>query len=185
MHLVTTISWTSTPDGKSLRDTRPVSVWKILAAILDFTADTRALHTHRYKHTDELKLKLLQAFLPYLVFRFLLYFQGLSPGCHDTYAANIDCQWIDITDVAPGNYILKVWRVLRRFLGAWHNGFLKWMPSRFPVQVTVNPDFLVPESDFSNNVVRCEVIYTGIYIQTRNCIITGWGNVFFYWFSAH
>ncbi|KAG1929269.1 protein-lysine 6-oxidase preproprotein [Pimephales promelas] len=72
--------------------------------------------------------------------------QGLSPGCHDTYAANIDCQWIDITDVAPGNYILKV---------------------------TVNPDYLVPESDFSNNVVRCEVIYTGIYIQTRNCIITG------------
>ncbi|XP_016352888.1 protein-lysine 6-oxidase-like [Sinocyclocheilus anshuiensis] len=72
--------------------------------------------------------------------------QGLSPGCHDTYAANIDCQWIDITDVPPGNYILKV---------------------------TVNPDFLVPESDFSNNVVRCEVIYTGVYIQTRNCILTG------------
>lgn len=34
--------------------------------------------------------------------------QGLSPGCHDIYAANIDCQWIDITDVPPGNYVLKV-----------------------------------------------------------------------------
>ncbi|KAJ0058855.1 hypothetical protein NL108_001079, partial [Boleophthalmus pectinirostris] len=33
--------------------------------------------------------------------------QGLSPGCHDIYAANIDCQWIDITDVPPGNYVLK------------------------------------------------------------------------------
>ncbi|KAM3866273.1 lysyl oxidase-like 5b [Diretmus argenteus] len=71
--------------------------------------------------------------------------QGLSPGCHDVYAANIDCQWIDITDVPPGNYILKV---------------------------TVNPDFHVQESDFSNNIVRCDITYTGIYIQTRNCRVT-------------
>ncbi|KAH0625950.1 hypothetical protein JD844_034339 [Phrynosoma platyrhinos] len=34
--------------------------------------------------------------------------KGLGPGCYDTYNANIDCQWIDITDVPPGNYILKV-----------------------------------------------------------------------------
>ncbi|XP_020516113.1 lysyl oxidase-like 5b [Labrus bergylta] len=71
--------------------------------------------------------------------------QGLSPGCHDVYAANIDCQWIDITDVPPGNYILKV---------------------------TVNPNFHVPESDFTNNVVRCDITYTGIYVQTRNCRVT-------------
>uniref|UniRef100_A0A8C7ZB36 Lysyl oxidase homolog n=1 Tax=Oryzias sinensis TaxID=183150 RepID=A0A8C7ZB36_9TELE len=71
--------------------------------------------------------------------------QGLSPGCHDTYAANIDCQWIDITDVPPGNYILKV---------------------------TVNPNLYVLESDFSNNIVRCDVTYTGIYVQTRNCRVT-------------
>ncbi|XP_075953401.1 protein-lysine 6-oxidase-like [Anarhichas minor] len=68
--------------------------------------------------------------------------QGLSPGCHDIYAANIDCQWIDITDVPPGNYILKV---------------------------TVNPNFHVLESDFTNNIVRCDIIYTGTYVQTRNC----------------
>ncbi|XP_070701079.1 protein-lysine 6-oxidase-like [Pempheris klunzingeri] len=71
--------------------------------------------------------------------------QGLSPGCHDIYAANIDCQWIDITDVPPGNYILKV---------------------------TVNPNFHVLESDFTNNVVRCDITYTGIYVQTRNCRVT-------------
>ncbi|KAL2097086.1 hypothetical protein ACEWY4_006293 [Coilia grayii] len=71
--------------------------------------------------------------------------QGLSPGCYDTYAANIDCQWIDITDVPPGTYILKV---------------------------TVNPNFLVQESDFSNNVVRCDMIYSGSHVQTRNCRIT-------------
>uniref|UniRef100_A0A8D3C1D9 Lysyl oxidase homolog n=1 Tax=Scophthalmus maximus TaxID=52904 RepID=A0A8D3C1D9_SCOMX len=71
--------------------------------------------------------------------------QGLSPGCHDIYAANIDCQWIDITDVPPGNYVLKV---------------------------TVNPNFHVLESDFTNNVVRCDITYTGIYVQTRNCRVT-------------
>ncbi|XP_074507897.1 protein-lysine 6-oxidase-like [Sebastes fasciatus] len=71
--------------------------------------------------------------------------QGLSPGCHDVYAANIDCQWIDITDVPPGNYILKV---------------------------TVNPNSHVLESDFTNNVVRCDITYTGTYVQTRNCRVS-------------
>ncbi|XP_030016674.1 lysyl oxidase-like 5b [Sphaeramia orbicularis] len=71
--------------------------------------------------------------------------QGLSPGCHDIYAANIDCQWIDITDVPPGNYILKV---------------------------TVNPNLHVLESDFTNNIVRCDITYTGNYVQTRNCRVT-------------
>ncbi|MBN3317151.1 LYOX oxidase, partial [Atractosteus spatula] len=72
--------------------------------------------------------------------------QGLGPGCYDTYNANIDCQWIDITDVPPGNYVLKV---------------------------TVNPNFQVQETDFSNNVVRCDITYTGSYVSTRNCRITG------------
>ncbi|XP_073453341.1 uncharacterized protein [Aquarana catesbeiana] len=68
--------------------------------------------------------------------------QGLSPGCYDTYHANIDCQWIDITDVPPGKYILKV---------------------------SVNPNFQVLESDFTNNAVRCDLTYTGTYVITRNC----------------
>ncbi|XP_007059964.2 lysyl oxidase homolog 1 [Chelonia mydas] len=70
--------------------------------------------------------------------------QGLSPGCYDTYNADIDCQWIDITDVQPGNYILKV---------------------------QVNPKYLVLESDFTNNVVRCNIHYTGRYVATTNCKI--------------
>ncbi|XP_077390989.1 lysyl oxidase-like 5a isoform X2 [Festucalex cinctus] len=70
--------------------------------------------------------------------------QGLSPGCYDTYHANIDCQWIDITDVSPGNYTL---------------------------QVTVNPYKLVEESDFSNNVAKCDIRYTGSYVQATNCRI--------------
>ncbi|XP_029001289.1 lysyl oxidase homolog 1 [Betta splendens] len=68
--------------------------------------------------------------------------QGLSPGCYDTYNADIDCQWIDITDVQPGNYILKV---------------------------QVNPKFLVLESDFTNNVVRCNIHYTGRFVRATGC----------------
>ncbi|TRY68043.1 hypothetical protein DNTS_003629 [Danionella cerebrum] len=71
--------------------------------------------------------------------------QGLSPGCYDTYNADIDCQWIDITDVKPGNYILKV---------------------------SVNPSYHVPESDYSNNVVRCDVRYTGNYAYVSGCHIS-------------
>ncbi|XP_041085357.1 protein-lysine 6-oxidase-like isoform X2 [Polyodon spathula] len=73
--------------------------------------------------------------------------QGLGPGCYDTYNANIDCQWIDITDVQPGNYILKV---------------------------TVNPNFQVQESDFSNNIVRCDISYSGSYVSTRNCRVSSY-----------
>ncbi|XP_078411839.1 lysyl oxidase-like 5a [Cetorhinus maximus] len=71
--------------------------------------------------------------------------QGLGPGCYDTYNADIDCQWIDITDVVPGNYVLKV---------------------------SVNPGFLVAESDMTNNVVRCDILYTGSYVSAGNCRIT-------------
>ncbi|KAJ8417659.1 hypothetical protein AAFF_G00225020 [Aldrovandia affinis] len=70
--------------------------------------------------------------------------QGLSPGCYDTYNADIDCQWIDITDVQPGNYVLKL---------------------------QVNPKYLVRESDYTNNVVRCNIHYTGRFVRTTNCRI--------------
>uniref|UniRef100_A0A8C6MK18 Lysyl oxidase homolog n=1 Tax=Nothobranchius furzeri TaxID=105023 RepID=A0A8C6MK18_NOTFU len=68
--------------------------------------------------------------------------QGLSPGCYDTYNADIDCQWIDITDVKPGEYTLKI---------------------------SVNPYYQVPESDYSNNIVRCDVRYTGNYAHVSGC----------------
>ncbi|XP_005996872.2 lysyl oxidase homolog 1 isoform X1 [Latimeria chalumnae] len=71
--------------------------------------------------------------------------QGLSPGCYDTYNADIDCQWIDITDVQPGNYILKL---------------------------QVNPKYAVLESDFTNNVIRCNIHYTGRFVATTNCRIS-------------
>ncbi|KAL1007180.1 hypothetical protein UPYG_G00083080 [Umbra pygmaea] len=71
--------------------------------------------------------------------------QGLSPGCYDTYNADIDCQWIDITDIQPGNYILKL---------------------------QVNPKYLILESDFTNNVVKCNIHYTGRFVTATNCKIS-------------
>ncbi|KPP65450.1 lysyl oxidase1-like [Scleropages formosus] len=68
--------------------------------------------------------------------------QGLSPGCYDTYNADIDCQWIDITDIQPGKYILKL---------------------------HVNPKYKVLELDFTNNVVRCNIHYTGRFVTATNC----------------
>jgi hypothetical protein len=56
--------------------------------------------------------------------------QGISKGWADTYNSQLDCQWIDITGVAEGNYVLEV---------------------------HVNPDHIFPELDLMNNVARVPV----------------------------
>ncbi len=33
-------------------------------------------------------------------------YMGITAGCTDTYDAYLDCQWIDVTDIADGEYIL-------------------------------------------------------------------------------
>ena len=58
--------------------------------------------------------------------------QGISVNCADTYNHDIDCQWIDITDVPFGNYTLVI---------------------------SVNPSRLTAEMDYMNNVVECSIGY--------------------------
>lgn len=60
----------------------------------------------------------------------------------DTYKAELDCQWIDITDVPPGDYQLRL---------------------------AVNPDQKVSELSYDNNDVLCRFLYTEHHTSVSNC----------------
>ncbi|KAL8568519.1 hypothetical protein ACOMHN_066509 [Nucella lapillus] len=66
----------------------------------------------------------------------------LSVNCSDNYLWDIDCQWIDITDIEPGTYTFLL---------------------------EVNPSLLVAELDYGNNVARCDLWYSGYFAKFTNC----------------
>ncbi|KAK6185368.1 hypothetical protein SNE40_007618 [Patella caerulea] len=68
--------------------------------------------------------------------------QGLSVNCSDNYMNDIDCQWIDITDIPIGKYIFKM---------------------------EINPTILVAELDYDNNVAICEIWYSGYNAKMYDC----------------
>ncbi|KAK3586880.1 hypothetical protein CHS0354_017672 [Potamilus streckersoni] len=72
--------------------------------------------------------------------------QGLTVGCSDNYLADIDCQWIDVTDLKPGLY---------------------------KFQMAINPRLRVPEMSFENNVVSCDLYYNSYHAQLSKCELTG------------
>ncbi len=62
--------------------------------------------------------------------RFHCGFQGISAGWSDVYGSGLDCQWVDITGVAPGSYLLRI---------------------------TVNGARTLPESNYDNNTIQVPV----------------------------
>ena len=59
---------------------------------------------------------------------------GIQAGWADVYEANLPCQYVDITGVPPGDYLLHI---------------------------IVNPDQLLPESNYSNNDAQVPVTISG------------------------
>jgi hypothetical protein len=57
-------------------------------------------------------------------------FQGLTRGWADIYDSSLDCQWVDITGVVDGDYLLRI---------------------------SINPDRVIEESNYDNNTVEVPV----------------------------
>ncbi|XP_011499169.1 PREDICTED: lysyl oxidase homolog 2 [Ceratosolen solmsi marchali] len=70
--------------------------------------------------------------------------QGISVNCSDIYKYNIDCQWIDISELNPGLYTFKV---------------------------AVNPELKVGEMSFDNNAATCKLLYTDTFAKVHSCVM--------------
>uniref|UniRef100_A0A2S2NX79 Lysyl oxidase 4 n=2 Tax=Schizaphis graminum TaxID=13262 RepID=A0A2S2NX79_SCHGA len=70
--------------------------------------------------------------------------QGISVNCSDIYRHNIDCQWVDVTDLNPGLYTLKV---------------------------SVNPEHKIPEMTYANNAAVCSMFYSETFVKIHDCVL--------------
>eukprot|EP00117_Sycon_ciliatum_P022455 scpid57072/ scgid19369/ Lysyl oxidase homolog 4; Lysyl oxidase-like protein 4; Lysyl oxidase-related protein C len=69
--------------------------------------------------------------------------QSISPGCADVYGADLDCQWVDISNFAVGCYQLTV---------------------------HVNPSRVIQELDYSNNNASVAFFFNGVNVNiTEAC----------------
>ncbi|XP_034109146.1 lysyl oxidase homolog 3B [Drosophila albomicans] len=71
--------------------------------------------------------------------------QGISVNCSDVYLYNLDCQWVDITELPRGSYVLKI---------------------------AINPEFKVAEMSYDNNAAICDLFYAENYARVDNCRLT-------------
>lgn len=101
--------------------------------------------------------------------------QGITVGCWDTYRHDIDCQWVDITELKPGDYIFQV--MLSRCLqmkscSCSHERPLTTSSALFMLpllQIIINPNYEVPETDYSNNILKCRCRYDGHRVWMYSC----------------
>ncbi|XP_063369098.1 lysyl oxidase homolog 3A [Cydia amplana] len=70
--------------------------------------------------------------------------QGISVNCSDIYMYNIDCQWVDVTDVELGDYTFKV---------------------------AVNPHARIAEQQFHNNAATCVLRLSETYASVYGCTL--------------
>lgn len=63
-------------------------------------------------------------------------------NCSDIYRFNIDCQWVDITEMETGSYTIKI---------------------------SVNPEFKVGEMSYDNNAAICSLLYTETFARVYDC----------------
>lgn len=86
--------------------------------------------------------------------------QGISVNCSDIYRFNIDCQWIDITELEVGSYTIKISA----------NSEFKVRPIYTnPRTDNFDRNFQVPEITFENNAAVCTLLYTETYARVFNC----------------
>uniref|UniRef100_A0A7N9CBE5 protein-lysine 6-oxidase n=1 Tax=Macaca fascicularis TaxID=9541 RepID=A0A7N9CBE5_MACFA len=93
-------------------------------------------------------------------------------SCHQHYHSMDEFSHYDLLDAATGKKVAEGHKASFCLEDSTCDfGNLKRYACTSHTQVHVNPKYIVLESDFTNNVVRCNIHYTGRYVSTTNCKI--------------
>jgi len=82
---------------------------------------------------------------------------GISSGCSDVYAHHLDCQWIDITDVADGYYWLSVatnWKEDLRNQTSPENDYTN-NEANVPIEISGMSVLVLEDSEVAAQLSRC------------------------------
>ena len=110
-------------------------------------------------------------------------FQGITAGCKDIYYNNIDCQWIDITDLEVGKYPIHFYLMCTRakFFAPFSSHtslqacallIAKYFAGTYVFKMSINPEYKVAEITFENNAALCTLYYSQMTAVINNCTLT-------------